>query len=151
SAAYVQQWNFTLERQIASFLFGASYVGNKGTHLARQLQRNQPLPGPGAVNDRRPVAGYGNINTIESSGNSNYHGLLLKAEKRFTSGVSFLLSYTFSKAIEDSGSPALDSTSAGSDQPEDPRNLHLERGLSPNDVRHRFVYSYLYELPVGKG
>jgi hypothetical protein len=149
--AYVQQWNYTLERQFKSYLLSASYVGNKGTHLARQVQRNQPVPGPGAVNDRRPVAGYGNINTVESSGNSIYHGLLTKVEKRFASGVSFLMSYTFSKAIEDSGSPALDSTSAGSDQPMDPRNLRLDRGLSPNDVRHRFVYSYIYELPFGKG
>jgi hypothetical protein len=149
--AYVQQWNYTLEHQFRSFLFAASYVGNKGTHLARQVQRNQPVPGPGAINDRRPIAGYGNINTVESSGKSIYHGLLVKGEKRFSSGVSFLLSYTFSKAIEDSGSPALDSTSAGSDQPQDPRNLRLDRGLSPNDVRHRFVYSYVYELPVGRG
>lgn len=149
--AYIQQWNFTVERQIGSLLLGASYVGNKGTHLARLVQRNQPVPGPGNVNDRRPVPGFGAINTIESSGGSIYHGLLVKAEKRFTRGLSFLLSYTFSKAIEDSGSPALDSTSAGSDQPQDPRNLRLDRGLSPHDVRNRLVFSYVYELPIGRG
>jgi hypothetical protein len=88
---------------------------------------------------------------VESSGNSIYHGLLLKAEKRFSSGLSFLGSYTFSKAIEDSGSPALDSTAAGSDQPQDSRNLRLERGFSPHDVRQRFVFSYGYELPFGRG
>src|SRR5262249_41271634 len=117
--AYIQQWNFTVEREIGTILLGASYVGNKGTHLARLVQRNQPVPGPGSINDRRPVRGFGPINTVESSGNSTYHGLLLKAEKRFSKGLSFLLSYTFSKAIEDSGSPALDSTAAGSDQPQD--------------------------------
>src|SRR5581483_4774877 len=114
--AYIQQWNYTLERQLGSLVLAASYVGNKGTHLARLVQRNQPVPGPGNINDRRPVPGYGNINTVESS-----------------------------------GSPALDSTPAGTDQPQDPRNLRLDRGLSPNDVRHRFVYSYVYELPFGKG
>jgi len=128
-----------------------AYVGNKGTHLARLVQRNQPSPGPGSVNSRRPYLGYGSINAVESSGNSIYHGLLISGEKRFSNGLSFLLSYTFSKAIEDSGSPALDSTPAGSDQPQDPRNLRLERGLSPHDVRSRFVYSYVYELPFGKG
>ncbi len=149
--AYIQQWNFTLEREIGSVLLGASYVGNKGTKLARYLQRNQPLPGPGNINDRRPYPGYGTVSMVESSGNSIYHGLLLKAEKRFSRGLSFLASYTFSKAIEDSGSPALDSTSAGSDQPQDPRNLRAERGLSPHDVRNRFIVSYTYELPFGKG
>jgi hypothetical protein len=149
--AYIQQWNYTMQRELGSFVLSLSYVGNKGTHLARQVQRNQPIPGPGNVNSRRPVAGYGNINAIESSGNSIYHGLLFSTEKRFSNGLSMLLSYTFSKAIEDSGSPALDSTPAGSDQPQDPRNLRLDRGLSPHDVRSRFVYSYVYELPFGKG
>jgi hypothetical protein len=149
--AYIQQWNYTMQREFRSFVFSASYVGNKGTHLARLVQRNQPVPGPGAVNSRRPYAGYGSINAVESSGNSIYHGLLFSGEKRFSNGLSFLLSYTFSKALEDSGSPALDSTPAGSDQPQDPRNLRLERGLSPHDVRSRFVYSYVYELPFGKG
>jgi hypothetical protein len=149
--AYIQQWNYTVEREIGSLVLGASYVGNKGTHLARLVQRNQPVPGPGNINDRRPVPGYGNINAVESSGDSIYHGLLVKAEKRFTHGLSFLLSYTYSKAIENSGSPALDSTPAGSDQPQDPRNLRLDRGLSPNDVRQRFVFSGVYELPFGRG
>jgi hypothetical protein len=149
--AYIQQWNYTMEREIGSILLGASYVGNKGTHLAQYLQRNQPAPGPGLITTRRPYQGYGTITEVESSGNSIYHGLLLKAEKRFSKGLSFLASYTFSKAIEDSGSPALDSTAAGSDQPQDPRNLRAERGLSPHDVRSRFIFNYSYELPFGKG
>lgn len=149
--AYVQQWNYTLERQVASVVFSASYVGNKGVKLARNKQVNQPVPGPGNVNDRRPYPGYGAITAVESSGGSIYHGLLLKAEKRFSKGLSFLGSYTFSKAIEDSGSPALDSTAAGSDAAQDARNLKIERGLSPHDVRQRFVFSYGYELPFGKG
>jgi hypothetical protein len=149
--AYVQQWNYTLEHQLGSILLSGSYVGNKGTHLARYKQTNQPLPGPGNVNDRRPYPGFGAITTVESSGNSIYHGLLLKAEKRLSQGLYFLASYTYSKAIEDSGSPALDSTAAGSDQPQNPRNLRLERGLSPHDVRNRFVFSYGYELPFGRG
>jgi Carboxypeptidase regulatory-like domain/TonB dependent receptor-like, beta-barrel len=150
--AYVQQWNITLERQVHSILFGASYVGNKGTNLARLLQVNQPVPGSGGVNSRRPYLGFGSITNVESSGNSIYHGLLLKAEKRFTRGLSFLGSYTYSKAIEDSGSPALDNIpTAGPDTPQDPRNLRLERGLSPHDVRQRFVFSGVYELPFGRG
>jgi hypothetical protein len=40
---------------------------------------------------------------------------------------------------------------AGSDQPQNPLNLRLDRGLSPHDVRNRFVYSYVYEFPFGKG
>ena len=69
-----------MQREVRSFVFSASYVGNKGTHLARLVQRNQPSPRPGSVNSRRPYLGYGSINAVESSGNSIYHGLLISGK-----------------------------------------------------------------------
>ncbi len=148
--AYIQQWNFTLEHQLGDVLLSAAYVGNKGTHLARLVMPNNPLPGPGALGPRRPYPEFSTMHTVESSGNSIYHGLLLKAEKRFSNGLSFLSSYTYSKAIEDSGSPFLDITSTSQDRAQNNRRLDLERGLSPHDVRHRFVLSNVYELPWGR-
>lgn len=148
--AYIQQWNFTLERQWGDVLLSAAYVGNKGTHLARLIMPNNPEPGPGPLGPRRPYPEFSTMHTVESSGNSIYHGLLVKAEKRFSKGLSFLASYTYSKAIEDSGSPFLDITPTSQDRPQDSRRLDLERGLSPHDVRHRFVLSNVYDLPWGR-
>lgn len=76
----------------------------------------------------------------EFTGNSIYHGLQLKFEKRFSAGFSFLGAYMWSKAIDDI-----------IDNPPDPRNLRLERGLSDNHYPHRFVFSHNYDLPFGRG
>ncbi len=79
-----------------------------------------------------------------------YHGLQLKAEKRFGQGGALLVSYSFAKAIDDSDSTQL-VYDGGTALPQDQRNLRAERALSFQDVRHRLVTSYVYELPLGRG
>jgi len=149
-AAYSQQWNFTLDRQIGQVHVEAAYVGNKANKLMANRNINQPLPGPGSVNSRRLFPGWGNIGFQEPRGNSIYHSLQTKAEKRFSKGHMFLLSYTWAKAIDDSDSTQL-STVSGTGNLQDQRNLRAERSRSFQDVRHRMVLSYLYELPFGRG
>jgi len=79
-----------------------------------------------------------------SNGNSN--SLRLRAEQRTSFGLSFLATYVFGKSIDyASFEPGNNFTE------QDPRNLAAERGRSDYDVKHRFVGSYVYELPVGKG
>ncbi len=129
-----------------------SYIGNKGNHLLRRIDTNAPLPGPGEINSRRPatrleVPGLPYVVTPladtfrrEWTANSIYHGLQIKFEKRVSAGLSFLGAYMWSKAIDDL-----------IDNPPDPRNLRLERGLSDNHFPHRFVFSYNYDLPFGRG
>jgi hypothetical protein len=87
----------------------AAYVGTKGINLLEITDRNQPLPGPGAIPPRRPLFLLSpdlTTNVGESVGNSNYHSLQLKARKRFLRGFYALGSYTLSKNIGD-----IDSTS----------------------------------------
>jgi hypothetical protein len=79
---------------------------------------------------------------LESSGNSIYHGLLSRVERRFANGISLLGSYTYGHAIDDS---------TGTNVTQDARNLKADRGNSDFDARHRFVASYVYELPFGRG
>src|SRR5262249_3528445 len=109
---------------------------------------NQSFPGPGSVASRRPYPGYGNITGgyIASIGNSNFNGLTVRAERRMSKGLSFITSYAWSKSIDDNagistGSDA--STALG----QDARNLRAERSVSDFDVTHRFVFSYVYDLP----
>jgi hypothetical protein len=149
-AAYSQQWNLTVERQIGAVLVQAAYVGNKANKLMANRNINQPTPGSGSVNARRPFPGWGSINFQEPRGNSIYHGLQMKAEQRFSQGLTFLVSYTFAKALDDSDSTQL-STAAGTGNAQDQRNLRAERSRSFQDVRHRLVVSYVYELPFGAG
>jgi hypothetical protein len=74
----------------------------------------------------------------------------LKGEKCFSKGNVFLASYTFGKAINDSDSTQLTTTS-GTGNLQDQRNFRSERSPSFQNVKHRFVLSYVCELPVGRG
>lgn len=143
--SYLQQFSLGVQREVfRNLLVEVAYVGSKGTKLIRTRNVNQPLPGSTSIASRRPYPAFGNIDFRESSGNSSFNSLQVRAERRF-SHLTFLASYTFSKSI-DNASAAVGS--AGStNSPQDSRNLRAERGLSDFDVRHRFVLSYIYEVP----
>jgi hypothetical protein len=146
-SAYLQHWNLGYQRQLsASIVFEVSYVGNKGTRLVKTVDINQAFPVPGLsqppVQARRPFSDYGAIPLLQSSGNSTYHGLLTRFERRFSGGLSFLASYTLGHAIDDS---------TGGNVTQDARNLRADRGDSDFDARHRLAVSYVYELPFGRG
>lgn len=79
----------------------------------------------------------------------NYHALQFKAEKRLSSGLSFLASYIWSKAIGDAaGDAAAGSTSS---EAQNPRDLRAEKALADEHFPQRFVVSYNYDLPFGRG
>ena len=82
----------------------------------------------------------------EAIGNSSYHAFLLKAEKRFSSGFQYLLSYTFSKTLTDTPLNAY-----GRFSPQDTFNRGVERSLSQYDIPHNLVLSFTYQLPWGPG
>jgi hypothetical protein len=152
-SAYVNQWSLGFQREIAqNLVLDVSYLGSQGHKLPVGVNINQAFPGPGPVNSRRPFPGYGNITGgyISSIGNSNYNGLQVRAERRFSQGLSFISSYTWSKSIDDNYgiSAASDGDSFFA---QDARNLRAERALSDYDVTHRWVLSYVYDLPFGKG
>jgi hypothetical protein len=147
-APVVDEWNLNIQNQLpGNILFEVAYVGSKGTHLQVLVDHNQdPTPGPGDVQSRRPYAQYGPFTSIENHGNSSYHSLQLKAEKRLSSGLMFLSAFTFSKSINDQ--PEI---CCNSPWPQNSYNLRSEKGLSDFDNRFRWVSSLDYELPVGKG
>jgi Carboxypeptidase regulatory-like domain/TonB dependent receptor len=161
--AYINQWSLGVQREIAqNLVIDVSYLGSVGHKLPLGVNINQALPpsaqcvatpsAPGcSVNARRPFQGFGSITGgfIESAGNSNYHGLTARVERRFASGLSFLSSYTWSKSIDDGSGISTTSDSSGAAQ--DVRNLSDERALSDFDVSHRWVLSYVYDLPFGAG
>ena len=141
---YMQQWNFTLEGEVLkNTAVRASYVGNKGTHLDRDLNLNDPGPGPGVVQLRRPYQPFGTINYYESGANSLMNQLQLGVLRRFSSGLSFELEYQFSKELNEQP--------YGISAPTDPFNARLDWGNSDLIRRHFATLSYTYELPFGKG
>jgi hypothetical protein len=108
-----------------------------------------PYPGfRGTVQQAlRPYPQFlGIINRSNPNGNSTYHSLQTKLEKRLSSGLSFLAAYTWSKSLSDS-----DIQAGGGPGGQTTYNRALEKAISTNDVPHSLAISYLYELPFGPG
>jgi hypothetical protein len=154
---YVQQWSLSVQKELpGDFLAEVNYVGNRGTHLWGSYQGNQPVPGPGAVNDRRPLAGITRapVTRMEPWVFSTYHGVSTRLEKRFSSGLSFLAAYTFGRSLDTQSNVDLCDgcvNSAGAGSVQDARNLRLNYGLSDHHIAERLVLSGVYELPFGRG
>jgi hypothetical protein len=144
--AYVYHWSAGLQQQIGHFVFEADYVGTSGFELPITYNVNSALPGGSSVAARRPYQGFGNITLTTPMGDSNYNALETRLERRFANGFSLLVSYTYSKSIDDGGEQLI-----GDLQLRNAENVKLERALATNDMRHYFVASYLYDLPFGRG
>jgi len=144
---YLQAWNFGVQRDLgAGFVLDVTYVGNKDTKLWARTWPNQPPPGPGDIDSRRP---YTNVSTVagnQTLGNANYNGLQVRMDKRFSRGLSILAGYTWSKAITDTQGAE---TGAFVPDLQDNNNRRANRGLWAADTRHRFTFSSVYELPFG--
>ena len=147
----MQQWNFTMERQLTSSLVvRGSYVGTRGNHLYIALDEDIATPGPGAVAARRPYPQYASISSWEPIGISNYHSLQLSAEKRFSHGLSFLAAYTWSKTM-DMGGGGNSASAESRNNVQNQHNVRAEYGLADFNYPHRFTLSFLYDLPFGRG
>lgn len=150
--ATIDQWSFGIQRAVTgSLALDVTYFGTKGTHLPAQRNINQPLPsGVAGVTNPRPYPNFANISFIESVGNSDFHSLQVKLQQRYSAGLSFLASFTYGRSIDDSNGVST-STIASSTTPQNAYNLRGERGPSDFNVKYRFVFSPVYELPFGPG
>ncbi|MEW5976731.1 MAG: TonB-dependent receptor [Acidobacteriota bacterium] len=144
--AYSQQWSLGVQRELPGrSVLEAAYVGSKGTHLVMKRNLNQPVPGPGNINSRRPVAGFGDILMVSSDASSSFHSVQIRYEKELSRGVSVLTAYTYSKSLDNSSSFL---ESKGDDNtPQNSTNLRAERSLSNFDLRQRLSLSFTYDLP----
>lgn len=150
---YMQHWNFNVERQLGDkSVFEVAYVGSKGTKLLTARDINQPQPSvlpPGLPIVPRPDPRFDDINLLESRANSNYNALQARFQQRLTRGLSSLVSYTWSKSIDDASN--FFSSAGDPNFPQNSYNVAAERGRSNFDVGHRLSVSYSYALPFGKG
>jgi outer membrane receptor protein involved in Fe transport len=166
----VQQWNFQVERELrANYALTIGYLGTHGVHLTRSRDINllPEVPVQGTISTggsityyahpvaasgsgpARPIPAFGRIAVFESGADSIYNGAFIQLTKRFSRNFQVLASYTFSKSLDD----APDATSvvpgnAGDDAKvaQDTLNPNHERGRGVNDIRHRFVFSSVWDL-----
>jgi hypothetical protein len=143
--AVTGQGSLGLEGRLRGIDYAARYVGAHGRNLVRRRNLNQPVPGPGPLDPRRPVADYGDILLVEPAASSDYHALQLKAERQRASGLSWRAAYTWSKAIDDTS--AFLSSDGNDNTPQDARHPEAERGLSDFDARHRLSLAAVWPVP----
>ena len=159
---YIQQFNIGVQYELMpDIVLDVAYVGNKGTKLNgfRNLNQRAVITNPDGSQSAgaRPYPAFGDIQWMENRVSSTYNSLQMRLEKRFSQGLSGIVSYTLGEAL--TGAVDHISTSGGGAgidtgvfrEPQDGYNLHAERGPSEFDVRHRFVASYVWELPFGHG
>jgi hypothetical protein len=140
---YIQEYNLAIQHQFGRRVsLDVAYVGNKTTHMEQGFQINDPAPGSGAVQARRPLAQWGTINNARFAGNGNYNALQTKLETRALAGATVLVSYTYSKCLTDGTYTTV---------VREATPLIRYYGPCSYDLTHNFVASALYDLPFGKG
>lgn len=148
--SYQQQWSFGIQREIVrNLLIDVSYQGSRGLHQPISYNINQPAPGAGNIQARRPYTQWASITWRDAVGYASFHSMVTKLERRFANGLSFQSNFVWSKAMD---LQSFQSTGGSGDGGiRDIRNIKAEYARSTFDARLRSVTSYVFELPFGKG
>jgi outer membrane receptor protein involved in Fe transport len=150
---YIQQYNANVQWEFANdYLLDVGYVGSKGTKLLQVITLNQPVynraanvftaPFGTALSTQKNVAG--GIQQAQSSSNSSYNSLQLSVTKRFSRGLQFLSAYTYGKSNDYYSGGTINELFA---VPGDQFDWRTNYGPSDFDRRHRFVTSFVYDVP----
>ena len=149
SVEYSQTWSGGIQWQVApSTMVEAQYMGTLTLGADNATVHNVPEPGPGPIQARRPIPQLGRINAIRFDGESIYHAMTLKAERRLMGNAAASVAYTLSSSVDDASSPGA--TEAETNVPQNVRNIFTRSGEwapSSFDRRHQFVVSGMYRFP----
>lgn len=138
-------YNFGVQRQLSfNLIADVAYVGSRGTRLFIGEQLN---PGIGGFNTlTRAFPNRGSVVARTNGGDSSYNSLQARLDRGFKSGLLLRFAYTFSKAIDDVDSEVF-VTTGGSSVGSDPFNRRVDRSRASFDVPHRFVATFIYDVP----
>jgi hypothetical protein len=138
----MNQWSASLERQLYNGGgLELQYLGSHSYHLDRSFYNNTPQPGPGTVNSRRPNKAFGPIRTIANDEIANYESMSVIFRQRMSKGLQLMASYTWSHTLD------VSSDSNGGGTPMNPFWWKADYGNSNWDIRHRFLVTFVYEIP----
>ena len=150
--AYTHNWSLTVERELrGKFVARAGYVGTTSVHLKSEYDQNAPIYNPALtlaqnradVDGRRPVKNFQQISRWMHGLNSTYHALQLSLDKRYSQGLSVSTNYTWSKNLDYVSRNGF----SGSRGINNPFNFFFSRGNSDLTRTHRFVNSFVWDLP----
>ncbi len=148
---YTIDYNLMVQRALSNnMVLSLGYIGDASRHLATHggLNNANALQNPAnSAQSAEPFPRFGSIFDLTYAGMSDYNSLQANLQKRYASGLSFLASYTWAHALDDSDNPLGAGLSI--------RNFNMipiihEYANSAWDVRNRFTFNGYYELPFGK-
>jgi len=159
---FVEEYSFNIQSDLGhGFLLETGFVGTRGTRLLRVRSVNEamlaspsnPIRGVTTntvanVQARVPYQGWSaaSLQQVESAGAMWYNGLEVSLTKRFSSGLQFLASYTWSKTLDTDGANVVQNSGIGNAIGEQNNDL-LRYGPASFSRPQRFILSYVYELP----
>lgn len=171
----VQEWNFTIEKEITgSMVTRFAYVGNKTTNVLQNVNLNEsvpeyiwyatrrtPLPtGEFSGVARRPYDQqvYGTVNRLGSTGYSNWNGFQAELERRFSNGVGFQLFYVTGNTLATGSSVGdnpvrqVEAFLPGAVPTDfDERNRFFNYQRDTNTPQHQVRWNWIADIPIGKG
>jgi hypothetical protein len=149
----IQQWNFTIERQLPKgFMLRTAYEGMESYHLFGGIEQNLGVYIPGQstfqnIQDRRPQGQYFTSNSLNAAtGTASFNSLSITVEKRATRSLTFLAGFRWAKALDEvyGSGTTLGQSDYTSNNPK------FDRGLSSVDIANQFKMSYVWEMPTAR-
>jgi hypothetical protein len=155
--SYIHEWDFSVESQLSrSMALEVRYLGTSAIELTHfHFFGNQPVPGPGSssadVQARRLYPDFGFTAEGGPGANANYNSLQVQLTKRMSEGLSFIAGYTWAKQLSNNEGEEGGYADGGSGLGQNDNHPGEEYGNGINDVRNRFTFGGIYELPFGPG
>jgi hypothetical protein len=142
-----QQWNLSVGRQILGIALDVAYVGTKAQNIPYTEDLNLLPPSTIPYSSaRRPYSLFNGVDLVQSGGSSIYHGFSIQADRRMSKGLFFNANYTLAKALTD-----VDLRNYASSAQQNQYQRFLERADDPNLRRQQLRFSYVWDLPFGRG
>jgi hypothetical protein len=135
---YSQQWNLFLQRELArDMTLEVGYVGSANRdQIGYHEVNNAPTPGPGSVDSRRQVQGFGSMVMGENVMSSEYNAMQVKANRRFSNGLQIMANYTWGKSMDNQSALGTNY------KYEDMNNRAADWSRSFFDIKHMFKLAY---------
>jgi hypothetical protein len=144
---FLHHWNATVQQRVGHrTTVEAGYVGSAGRNLVAARDINQPFPSDVQFNPR-PNPRFADITMIESRARSRFHALEVRLDQQLNHGLSGTMTYTLGKSMDDAS--AFFASAGDANFPMDSNNPEAEWARSNFDVRHRFTFGGLWQIPVG--
>jgi len=163
---YIEQWSASVEKSLGNrTTLEIGYLGAHGVHLQRAHLINNAPPGPGPIGPRRPFKNVSflpgtllpdnitvqsttfpvsTINFLENTAQSWYEAGYVNMRRRYSTGVTLLANYTWSKNL--TNAPDFRSPMFEASIPQNNSDINAEKGPGC-DIRHRFALSTVYDIP----